>query len=140
MSKIWFILPVYNEEKNIAILYKKLLDVIQKIGCDYELLFIDDKWKDNSLQVLLELQKKDSNIKIIEFSRNFGHEMAVKAWIDMIEGDYIVMMDTDLQDPPEEIPAMFQKIMEWYDMVYAKRKKGLMVFLKIRQPMYSIDS
>lgn len=121
MTKLSFILPIYNEEKNIPILYEELIKVTKKINCDYELMFIDDKWKDNSLQVLLELQKKDKKIKIIEFSRNFGHEMAVKAWLDNVDGDYIIIMDADLQDPPHIITDMYNKILEWYDVVYAKR-------------------
>lgn len=123
MVKLSFILPIYNEEKNIPILYKELMQVIKKINCDYELICIDDKWKDNSLQVLLDLQKQDNKIKIIEFSRNFWHEMAVKAWIDIVEGDYIVMMDCDMQDPPYLLEKMYQKICKWYDVIYAKRSK-----------------
>ena len=128
--KIWFILPIYNEEKNIPLLYNELLKVINKIDCEYELLFIDDKGKDNSLKLLLELQKKDKNVKVIEFSRNFGHEIAVKAWLDNVDGDFIVMMDTDLQDPPEIIEDMYKKVQEWYDIVYARRKKRSDWFFK----------
>lgn len=123
MAKLSFILPIYNEEKNIPILYRELMKVIQKIGCEYELVFVDDKWKDNSLELLISLQQKDKNIKIIEFSRNFWHEMAVKAGIDNVDGDYIVMMDCDMQDPPHLIEEMYQKIRDWYDVVYAKRSK-----------------
>lgn len=123
MKKVSFILPIYNEEKNIPILYKELMNVVGKIGCDYELLFIDDKWKDNSLHTLLDLQKQDKKIKIIEFSRNFWHEMAVKAWMDTADGDYIVMMDCDMQDPPYLVEEMYKKIISWYDVVYAKRSK-----------------
>ncbi|MFA5747954.1 MAG: glycosyltransferase family 2 protein [Candidatus Absconditabacterales bacterium] len=123
MSKISFILPIYNEEKNIPILYKELIKVIQKIGCNYELVFIDDKGKDDSLYVLIDLQQKDKNIKIIEFSRNFGHEMAVKAGMDNVDGDYILMMDCDMQDPPKLVEQMYQKICDGYDIVYAKRSK-----------------
>lgn len=130
MSKIWFILPIYNEEKNINILYEHLIKIVKKINCEYEFLFIDDKWKDNSLKLLLELQEKDKNIKIIEFSRNFWHEIAVKAGLDIVDWDYIIMMDTDLQDPPEIIHDMYNKIIEWYDVVYATRKKRSDWFFK----------
>lgn len=123
MVKLSFILPIYNEEKNIPTLYKEIIKVIHKINCNYELVFIDDKWKDNSLQLLLDLQQKDKNIKIIEFSRNFWHEMAVKAGMDNVNGDYIVMIDCDMQDPPSLIEQMYHKICNWYDVVYAKRSK-----------------
>ena len=123
MKKLSFILPIYNEEKNIPVLYAELVKVVQKIGCNYEMVFIDDKGKDNSLQVLLNLQNKNKNIKIIEFSRNFWHEMAVKAGIDIVTGDYILMMDCDMQDPPQLVEQMYHKIEEWYDVVYAKRSK-----------------
>ncbi|MCX6824767.1 MAG: glycosyltransferase [candidate division SR1 bacterium] len=123
MVKISFILPIYNEEKNIPILYRELSKVIASIGCDYELVCIDDKGKDNSLQVLLDLQQHDKKIKIIEFSRNFGHEMAVKAGMDIVDGDYVVMMDCDMQDPPHLIEKMYNKMQGGYDVVYAKRGK-----------------
>lgn len=123
MVKISFILPIYNEEKNIPILYRELSKVIASIGCDYELVCIDDKWKDNSLQVLLDLQQHDKKIKIIEFSRNFWHEMAVKAGMDIVDGDYVVMMDCDMQDPPHLIEKMYNKMQGGYDVVYAKRWK-----------------
>ncbi len=120
-KKIGFILPIYNEEKNIKILYEKLKTEIRKIWCDYELLFINDGSSDDSLKILQDQRRKDEKVKIINFSRNFWHELAVKAWIDYSQWDYIVIMDTDLQDPPELIRQMYQKIIQGYDIVYGQR-------------------
>lgn len=119
---IGFVLPIYNEEKNIRILYKELIDEINEIWCNYEMLFINDGSQDNSLSELKEIKARDKNVKIIDLSRNFGHEQAVKAWLDHCHGDYIVIMDTDLQDPPKLIKEMYKKITQGYDIVYAQRE------------------
>lgn len=123
MDKVWFILPLYNETEIIDVLYERLIKTIEKIGCDYELIFIDDKWKVSPLHKLLTLQKKDPKVKIIEFSRNFWRECAIKAGMDVVDSNYIVMMDADLQDPPELVDDMYKKIKQWNDVVYAKRFK-----------------
>jgi len=125
MDKIWFILPLYNETEIINTLYEKLITTIKKINCDYELLFIDDKWKNSPLEKLTKLHQQDPKVRFIEFTRNFWHESAVKAGMDNISDDcnYVLMMDCDLQDPPELVEHMYNKIKEWYDLVYAKKSK-----------------
>lgn len=123
MDKIWFILPLYNETEIIDELYERLIATIKKIGCDYELMFVDDKWPVSPTHKLLALQVKDPKVKVIEFSRNFWRECAIKAGMDSVDGNYIVMMDADLQDTPELVEDMYKKIKQWYDVVYAKRSK-----------------
>jgi dolichol-phosphate mannosyltransferase len=118
---ISLVLPIYNEEGNIQELYKRSKKVLKSIG-EYEIIFVNDASKDNSLIILKELAKKDKNIKIIDFSRNFGHQIAITAGIDYAMGDAVVVMDSDLQDTPETILKMVKKWKEGYDVVYGKRR------------------
>jgi dolichol-phosphate mannosyltransferase len=97
------IIPIYNEEGNIPLLHERLTKVMQGIGVDYELVFVNDGSVDKSMELIKELNKKDSNIKYIDLSRNFGHQIAVSAAIDKVQGDAVVIIDADLQDPPELI-------------------------------------
>jgi len=117
------IIPVYNEEKNIVILYRRLSAVMRSLTKDYELIFVNDGSSDMTLYVLTTLNKKDSRVKIINFSRNFGHQMAVTAGLKFAKGQSIAVIDADLQDPPEILPQFFKKLEEGYDTVYAVRKK-----------------
>jgi dolichol-phosphate mannosyltransferase len=119
---ISLILPIYNEEGNIDELYKRSKKVLSDVG-SYEIIFINDFSRDNSLQKLIGLSQKDKNVKIIDFSRNFGHQIAITAGIDYAEGDAIVIMDADLQDTPETIVKMVNKWKKGYDVVYGKRRK-----------------
>ena len=117
------IIPVYNEEKNIALLHQRLTEVIQKITSDYELVFVNDGSRDKTLELVKSTAHQDSHIRYINFSRNFGHQIAVTAGLDHCSGDTIVIIDADLQDPPEMIAEMYSKMKaEGYDVVYAKRK------------------
>lgn len=116
------IIPVFNEEKNIALLHQRLTEVIQKITSDYELLFINDGSRDNTLQLVKNISTTDPHVKYINFSRNFGHQVAVTAGLDYSRGNTVVIIDADLQDPPELIMEMYSKMREGYDVVYAKRK------------------
>lgn len=116
------IIPVYNEEKNITLLHKRLTEVIQKITSDYELLFVNDGSRDSTLELVKNISRQDSHIRYINFSRNFGHQIAVMAGLDHCKGNTIVIIDADLQDPPEMIEGMYAKMKEGYDVVYAKRK------------------
>jgi dolichol-phosphate mannosyltransferase len=118
---ISLVLPIYNEEGNIQELYKRSKKVLKSIG-EYEIIFVNDASKDNSLIILKKLAKKDKNIKIIDFSRNFGHQIAITAGIDYAMGDAVVVMDSDLQDTPETILKMVKKWKEGYDVVYGKRR------------------
>lgn len=128
--KISFVLPIYNESWNINELYSRLINIIEKISFEYELVFINDDSKDNSLDILIEIWKKNKNVKILNFSRNFWHQIAITAWLDYVSWDIIVIMDTDLQDPPEIIPEMLEKYNEWYKVIYAKRRTRKDSFFK----------
>lgn len=116
------IIPIYNEQDNINKLYDRLLKVILQINTSTEFIFINDGSKDNSIDLIKSLAEKDQRVKYINFSRNFGHQIAVTAGLDKAIGDRIVIIDADLQDPPELIIDMYNKMDEGYEVVYAKRK------------------
>lgn len=124
MKKISIIVPCYNEEEVIEMFYKELVKVILQIEHEYsfEFIFIDDGSKDKTLSIIKKLRKKDEKIKIISFSRNFGKESAIYAGLSNSVGDLVVLIDADLQHPPETILAMIQEINNGYDMVATKRK------------------
>ncbi len=126
------VIPVYNEEEVIEHTYERLKTVMQSSDGNYELLFINDGSKDKSVDILLQLSEQDKTIKIVDFSRNFGHQIAITAGMDYASGNAIVIIDADLQDPPELILEMIQKWKEGYDVVYAKRtaRKGETFFKK----------
>ena len=116
------IIPVFNEEKNIQNLYVRLSQVMQDLNVSYELIFVNDGSKDASIGLIKVLSKKNKEVKYIDFSRNFGHQIAVTAGLDKTSGDAVVIIDADLQDPPELIAEMYQKRKEGFDVIYAKRK------------------
>lgn len=116
------IIPIYNEEKIIVELYERLTSSVKKITDDYELIFINDGSKDHSLMELIKLTQQDAKVFFINFSRNFGHQIAVTAGIDNCRGKTVVIIDGDLQDPPELIPEMYKKHKQGYEVVYAKRE------------------
>jgi glycosyltransferase involved in cell wall biosynthesis len=115
------IIPIYNEEGNIPMLYNRLKSVVDSIGVRYELIFINDGSKDASLPLIINLANQDSNVKYINFSRNFGHQIAVTAGIDHCSGNAIAIIDADLQDPPELIQDLYNKMKDGYQVVYARR-------------------
>jgi polyisoprenyl-phosphate glycosyltransferase len=118
------IIPIYNEEKNIPVLFERLEKVVSSLGLSYEFLFVNDGSKDNSLLLLKELATNHKDVKYIDFSRNFGHQVAVSAGLDNTIGNAVVIIDADLQDPPELIESMYNKLRrEEYEVVYAKRRK-----------------
>lgn len=119
------IIPVFNEEGNIWEIYSRVSEILRTTGEDYEIIFVNDGSRDNSLNILKELSQKDSAIKVVNFSRNFGHQIAVSAGIDNATGQAIVIMDADLQDPPEVVLEFFDKWKEGYEVVYGKRKERL---------------
>lgn len=130
-TNIYFsiVIPIYNEEENIPELYDRLTKVMQKLSEDnqltsnsYEIILVNDCSTDASWHLISELHKKDPRVKGITFSRNFGHHIALTAGLDRALGDTIILMDGDLQDPPEEIPILFEKYKEGYDLVYGIRK------------------
>jgi len=115
--------PMYNEGPNIEAFYNQISEVISKIPQigSYEIICVNDGSVDDTEEKLFEIHKKDSSVKIISFSRNFGQQAALTAGLDHATGDVVVPIDADLQDPPEMIETMFQKWLEGYDVVYAVR-------------------
>ncbi len=115
------IIPVCNEEENLAYLYARLSPVMEKLGT-YEIILVDDGSRDNSWPIIKDLHEKDRRVKGVSFSRNFGHHIAITAGLDHANGQTIILMDGDLQDQPEEIPKLWEKLREGYDLVYGIRK------------------
>lgn len=115
------VVPIFNESDNIIAFYERTIKVLDELSEPYEIIFINDGSTDDSLDLLVELHKKDRKIKIINFSRNFGKEIAMTAGIDYASGEAVVPIDADLQDPPEVIVNLFDKWKEGYDVVYATR-------------------
>jgi len=128
------LIPVFNEEGNLSLLYEKLVTALKKLGRPYEVIFIDDGSSDGTLEILLDLREINPNIKIISFSRNFGQTAALSAGIDFSKGDILIPMDGDLQNDPEDILALLQKIEEGYDVVSGWRKGRKDSFLSRRLP------
>ena len=126
---ISIIISVLNEEGNLLELYARLSKVIEKSEKSYEIIFTDDGSKDKSFEILMNFHQKDKKVKIIKFSRNFGHHMALCAGLDYCKGEAVVLMDGDLQDRPEDIPDLLSKIEQGYDVVYALRKSHESPFL-----------
>ena len=120
-KKLSIIIPVYYEELVINECYRRLINVVENIDMDYELIFVNDGSKDNTLTLLKEKAKINPNVKIIDFARNFGHQIAVTAGMFEATGDAVVLIDSDLQDPPELIPEMISKWEEGFDVVYGTR-------------------
>lgn len=121
------VLPVYNEAENLPTLYQRLVAVLDAIGMSYEIIFVDDGSRDGSSALLHELAAADSHIKVVELARNFGHQVALSAGLDYSRGKGVIVMDADLQDPPEVLPQFIWKWREEYDVVYAireQRKEG----------------
>jgi dolichol-phosphate mannosyltransferase len=117
------IIPVYNEEENVYALYERVTGVMEKLSPDYELLFINDGSRDKTFPLVKALSVNDSRVKYINLSRNFGHQIAVSAGLDACQGDRVVIIDADLQDPPELIAEMDQKMSDGFQVVYARRRK-----------------
>lgn len=120
------IAPLLNEEKNVYELYNRLSTVLKKLNNSYEIILVDDGSRDHTLFALEKIAAEDTHVKYISFSRNFGHQLALYAGLEKCSGDKIVLIDGDLQDPPEIIGDLWLKINEEYDVVYAKRnaRKG----------------
>jgi polyisoprenyl-phosphate glycosyltransferase len=122
MTELSVVIPIYNEEENIPSLVSRLRTVLERLGVSYEMIFINDGSRDNSVHLIRMLAAQDARVKYIDFSRNFGHQVAVTAGIDAARGASLVIIDADLQDPPELIIDLHHKLREGYNVVYAKRK------------------
>ncbi len=121
LPKYSFIVPIYNEEETIPELYRRLSAVMNRMDGLVELILINDGSRDRSLQLLRDLHQKDPRICYLSFARNFGHQIAVTAGLNFVRGQVIVILDADLQDPPELIPDMVEKWRQGYQVVYAQR-------------------
>lgn len=134
-SLLSIVVPVFNEDESITETVRRLLALQQKLSSelDVELVFVDDGSKDGSLSLLRSIAEKSPSVKVISFSRNFGHQIAITAGIDLCTGDYVAVIDADLQDPPELIEDMYRLAQSGFDVVYGKRRSraGETVFKKI---------
>jgi polyisoprenyl-phosphate glycosyltransferase len=137
-QRISVIVPAYNEELVINETHKRLKDALSSIAADYEIIYVNDGSRDKTIEILKEIGAKDSHVRILNFSRNFGHQVAVTAGIQHATGDAVVLIDADLQDPPELIKEFVRKWQEGYDVVYAIRKSraGETWFKKITAAIY----
>lgn len=131
------VIPIYNEEENIYDLYSRLTHVMEKLRGNeasptnsYEIIMVDDGSIDRSWHLIRELHEKDPRVKGISFSRNFGHHIAITAGLDHAKGNVVILSDGDLQDPPEEIPVLFEKFKQGYDLVYGIRQQRHDPFFK----------
>ena len=115
------VVPVYNEQEVIGETVKRLVGVLDGMSVDYEVVVVNDGSRDGTLSVLRPLCEADARLKLVNFSRNFGHQIAITAGMDMTRGDAVVVIDADLQDPPEVIPGMFEVWKQGYEVVYGKR-------------------
>jgi polyisoprenyl-phosphate glycosyltransferase len=123
MNDLSVIIPVYNEELNVPLLYERLVEVVKKLNMTYEFVFVNDGSRDYTLEKLRSLAALDSHVKYIDLSRNFGHQIAVTAGLNFSNGKRVVIIDADLQDPPELIAEMYKKMNEGWNVVYARRRR-----------------
>lgn len=139
MKKVTILIPAYNEEESIPFLKKRVEELINKIkDYEFEILLINDGSSDKTLELIKKWREEDSRISYVDFSRNFGKETAMIAGFDYSTGDCVIIIDADLQDPPELIPEMLKYWEEGYDDVYARRKsrKGETWVKKFTSKMY----
>ena len=132
------VIPVFNEESVVAECYRRLKSVMDSTGESYELIFVNDGSRDKTEGLVSEICSLDSRVKLISFSRNFGHQTAITAGMDHSVGQAVVVIDADLQDPPEVILEMIKKWKEGYDVVYGKRisREGETVFKKVTSKLF----
>ena len=132
------VVPMYNEEAVLAETYRRLTEVMEKSGYGYEIVFVNDGSRDRTGEMLGEICDRDTRVKLLDFSRNFGHQIAITAGMDHSSGRCVVVIDGDLQDPPEIIPVMIEKWKEGFDVVYGKRisRKGESAFKKLTAAMF----
>ena len=139
MKKISIVIPMYNEQEVVSECYKRVKNVLSElVRYDHEIVMIDDGSKDNTLEIIEKIAEEDENLKIISFSKNFGHQAAVTAGLKETSGDAVVIIDADMQDPPELIKDMVLLWEEGNDVVYAVRgkRKGESVFKVLTAKMF----
>jgi glycosyltransferase involved in cell wall biosynthesis len=142
------VLPVYNEDQNLEPLYRRLTDVLSAETQTYELIFVDDGSTDCSAPFLHKLAASDAHVRLIRLARNFGHQTAISAGIDFASGQAVIVMDADLQDPPEVLPQFIDKWRQGYEVVYAVRRQrkehplkrmAYAGFYRLMKPLASIN-
>ncbi len=117
-----FVIPVFDEEETLPELHSRLAAVIDGLDGEAEILFVDDGSRDHSVELLLDLRRADPRVKVIRLARNFGHQVAISAGLDFALGDAVIVIDADLQDPPELVPELVARWREGYDVVFAVRR------------------
>lgn len=132
MKKVSYIFPIYNEEESLTLLYSTVAKTIAPLKSKYEfeILFVNDGSRDSSLQMLWDIAEKDSRVVVVDLSRNFGHQIAVTAGIHEATGDALIIMDSDMQDPPAVSLELIKKWEEGYDVAYAQRRTRKDTFFK----------
>jgi len=119
---ISIVVPVFNEQDVLPHLYRWVCEAMKQVDMSWDLIFVDDGSTDRSTEILLELCRQDKRVKVLELSRNFGHQVAIVAGLDYARGEAVVTMDADLQHPPELIPELIKKWKEGYDVIYTSRR------------------
>ncbi len=122
MKELSVIIPIYNESDNIQLLFERLNKTVSQLNIDVEYIFVNDGSKDQSIALIKKLSEKNSTVRYIDFARNFGHQVAVTAGLEHCTGNAVVIIDADLQDPPELIGDLYTKWKEGFEVVYAKRR------------------
>jgi dolichol-phosphate mannosyltransferase len=130
------VVPVYNEEANLPELHRRLTTAFSTIGRSYEVILVDDGSSDRSAELIANLCRQDSRLRAIHFSRNFGHQAAVAAGLQHASGKAVVVMDADLQDPPELVPQLLERWREGFEVVYAQRTQRTHEGVLKRLPAY----
>ncbi len=128
--KISVLIPLFNEEESLPILYRELREILGVLGIDYEIIFVDDGSTDKSFFVLERIYQKDNKVKVIQLRKNFGKSAALAAGLAIVEGELIITLDADLQDNPEEIPHFIEKMREGYDLICGWRVDRFDPFFK----------
>ncbi|KGF81232.1 hypothetical protein IA69_14395 [Massilia sp. JS1662] len=121
MPSISIVAPAYNEQEVLGEFHRRVTEVMAGLGCQYEIVLVNDGSRDNTLALMYALRARDPHISVVDLSRNFGKEIALSAGLDHTKGDVVVVLDSDLQDPPELIPQMLDIWREGYDVVYGMR-------------------
>jgi len=132
------VIPVYNEEEVLETSFSRMDEVMRSTGYDYEIIYVNDGSRDGTMELLRALAKQHEYVKVLSFSRNFGHQLAVTCGMDAAKGDALIVIDVDLQDPPEVVPQMIALWEQGADIVYGKRlrRKGETFFKKLTAALY----